>query len=424
MKESGWFRVLVLALGLVAAPHVAAEEAESAFFLGGGYHDHFVLAAALHHYSRAIELDPEYGEAYAARGLAHAQAGLLESAFSDLRRALALGERGFEVQKNYAQLLLVLGRTEEAEPLVARLLRRKPKHAGLWVLQGDLLAATGRQQEAVDAYSRALDLDPYSTQAVERRAEAYAALGSQGQAAQDAERMVALNPKDTAGYLRQARILAANGDTKAALYAMRGVWQLDPQREGLTREVAVLLQQEGAWDLAADWWLRVVADPATRAADKIEAWEQLAYGFYQQEYWPAALYSYQRVVQLQPNNRAALEAQAAIYQRQQAWQAAEAVYARLIAGPTHKPFDWYQRALIRMQLDYWQGALEDLTAAIVLGEAGVQAFANRAAVHQRLENYPAMLRDVETALPLAQGDLRHSLEATRHQLRSFLYPSR
>jgi predicted O-linked N-acetylglucosamine transferase (SPINDLY family) len=85
--------------------------------------------------------------------------GLLEVAEESYRRALDLKPDYAEAWNNLGIVLMELGRSEEAEASYRRVLLLHPGHALAHSNLGNALQAQGRFEEAVSSYRRALELD-------------------------------------------------------------------------------------------------------------------------------------------------------------------------------------------------------------------------------------------------------------------------
>jgi tetratricopeptide (TPR) repeat protein len=124
------------------------------------------LADGLRNADRAIALDSNLAEAWAARGVLHGRSWRWAEAERDLRRAIALDPADASAHQWLGELLMVRGRAPEA---VAALQRASRLDAGSPVLAGTLglaLALAGRPAEAIAAAERAVSYD--STQMITR----------------------------------------------------------------------------------------------------------------------------------------------------------------------------------------------------------------------------------------------------------------
>jgi serine/threonine-protein kinase len=117
------------------------------------------IADGLRNADRAIALDSNLAEAWAARGVLHGRIWRWAEAERDFRRAIAIDPANASAHQWLGELLMVRGRASEA---VAALQRAAQLDAGSPVAAGTLgvaLALAGRAAEAVAAAGRAVSYD-------------------------------------------------------------------------------------------------------------------------------------------------------------------------------------------------------------------------------------------------------------------------
>jgi len=117
------------------------------------------LADGLRNADRAVALDSNLADAWAARGVLLARSWRWSEAEHDFRRAVAVDPRNAPAQRWLGELLMVRGRFPEA---VAALRRAAQLEAGSPVVAGSLalaLASAGRGNEAVATAQRAVSYD-------------------------------------------------------------------------------------------------------------------------------------------------------------------------------------------------------------------------------------------------------------------------
>ena len=111
--------------------------------------------------AKAIELDATLPEAHGALGqIAQNFEWDLAGAERAYRRAVAFDSTYATGHQWYAEALLMLGRTEEAEQEIERALARDPLAPAAMAVQGYILLTTGRTDAAITAYGDLLRLYP------------------------------------------------------------------------------------------------------------------------------------------------------------------------------------------------------------------------------------------------------------------------
>jgi tetratricopeptide (TPR) repeat protein len=115
---------------------------------------------ALASFNEALRLNPQFVQAYVARGKLLAESGQYSSALADLNFALHLQPTHAEGFAYRGFALLALGRSDEALPDLDAALRLDPTYARAHHMRGHTLRLMGRTEEAEISLAAALELDP------------------------------------------------------------------------------------------------------------------------------------------------------------------------------------------------------------------------------------------------------------------------
>jgi adenylate cyclase len=128
-------------------------------------------AEALRLLGKAIELDPEFAEAYAwksctlgqaqARGFGDNKEELFAREVEAAEKALSLDENNITCQWNMCELHMMVARLEQAEFHHQKAFALNPNDPRIVAQRGELLTWQGRPVEGADWARRAMRLDPY-----------------------------------------------------------------------------------------------------------------------------------------------------------------------------------------------------------------------------------------------------------------------
>ncbi len=129
------------------------------------------------------------------RGLRAAARGQLKLAALELQQAVALDPDRFDAWHNLGLALLRLGRQQDGERELHRLVQRHPRHAPTWVLLGNVAAEGGDAAEAERCFRTAIDADPHLARAHQSLAELLRASGRLAEAREHAARAEELEPE-------------------------------------------------------------------------------------------------------------------------------------------------------------------------------------------------------------------------------------
>jgi len=190
------------------------------------------LGAAIGHYERAIELQPDYAAAYAGlsrawvdRGvwgafgfreverrakqyaqkaveldpnLAEGHVALADRVYQfdwdwtraerELRQAVALDPNSVDAHSRFAQLYMILGRFSEAVAEGARAVELDPMSSLERSSQGRVLFRARRYEDAIQQLQRSIDLDPQNFASISRLADVYDTIGRYPEAVATRER--------------------------------------------------------------------------------------------------------------------------------------------------------------------------------------------------------------------------------------------
>ncbi|HKA46324.1 MAG TPA: tetratricopeptide repeat protein [Burkholderiales bacterium] len=157
----------------VSAPKTYPQRA----YLDAMHHGHALLdlkqpEAALSHFDRALQLEPDSGEAFYQRGLTLQYLGRDEEAVASFDSSLRLKADFAEAHYKRGNSLLSLKRPAEALASYDCALRLKPDHANAHYNRGLTLQRLQRPDEAAVSYERALSFKPDDAEALNNRANA------------------------------------------------------------------------------------------------------------------------------------------------------------------------------------------------------------------------------------------------------------
>jgi TolB-like protein/Tfp pilus assembly protein PilF len=173
---------------------------------------------------RALALQPDLCEAYAARGMAHYAAGECAAADAAFERAIACGRSCFEAHFFYGRHCLAEGRHEQAACLLERAAALNQDDYGALGLLDDCYRRLGRHEEAREAARQCLlrvtaetDAHPDNASALAFGGIMAAELGERATALDWADRAIAIEPEDLVVNYNAACTYAALGELERAL---------------------------------------------------------------------------------------------------------------------------------------------------------------------------------------------------------------
>jgi serine/threonine-protein kinase len=215
--------------------------------------------AAIEHFTRAIELDAEFGLAYDGLGACHVNRvfkGL--GGIEDYEKAEAAFQKALEIDSTIveARMLMVFcylwrGQKQKARDEVARVRREAPNEAVVYFVKGTLHRLDGEYDRALRSYDRLVHLDPASFVVVSyNRALIFLYKGKREDAMKELDRAASVEPNNP--LLRTVRAVTMFYDGKAELAAevLREVLAANPNLHGVRPFLAMCLSAQGQHEAA------------------------------------------------------------------------------------------------------------------------------------------------------------------------------
>lgn len=163
-------RLLLAVLVAVAAASIscsASARKQKYLARGNDFFDKHQYTDASLNYRKAIQVDPNFGEAYYKLGLAEGKLNHVEECFTSLSKAAALLPKNDEVKATLGDFYLMsyqAGHSEQAyetaNQIAAEILGRNPRSFRAFRLKGYLALADGKPDVAVQALSSANAVQP------------------------------------------------------------------------------------------------------------------------------------------------------------------------------------------------------------------------------------------------------------------------
>jgi adenylate cyclase len=187
--------------------------AEAYAFLGATYfvewtfqwsQDSQILDQALALAQRAVAVDDSLAQAHATLGSAYLWKKQYDQAIAEEERAIALDSNFADAYMRLGNILTFAGRPEEAIGLIEKAMRLNPHYPPMYVFfLGGAYRSTGRYEEAIAAYKRALTRYPNLLPAHVNLAVSYSELGREEEARAEAAEVLKISPNFSLEGVRQ-----------------------------------------------------------------------------------------------------------------------------------------------------------------------------------------------------------------------------
>jgi Flp pilus assembly protein TadD/predicted amidohydrolase len=172
---------------------------------------------ALRSFERAIELKPDYEEAWFNKGWALCRLGKVEEALKSYEKAIELEPDDEEAWYSKARILDQLGEYEEALKCYDKAIELEPAYAEAWDNKGVILGQLGKYGEALECYDKAIELEPDDEEAWFNKGWALCRLGKVEEALKSYEKAIELEPGDEEAWYGEGGILGQLGKYEEAM---------------------------------------------------------------------------------------------------------------------------------------------------------------------------------------------------------------
>jgi len=179
-------------------------------------------------FNKAIELKPDYAEAYSNRGNALSDLGQLKEALESYEKAIQLKPDYADAHNNRGNVLHKSGLLEDAVESCEKAIRFKPDYAEAYGNRGNALRDLGQLKEAVESHEKAIELKPDYAEAYSNRGNALSDLGLLKEAVESHEKAIELKPGYAEAYSNRGKALSDLGLLKEAVASYEKAIELKP----------------------------------------------------------------------------------------------------------------------------------------------------------------------------------------------------
>ena len=210
------------------------------------------IEQAIGHFNRAIDLDPEYAQAYT--GLADAWIGkrrignlslfeATQQAHGAISSALRLNSGLAEAQTSLGLCVLGAGEQRVAASQFSKAIELDPNNVDAYLQRANLLRDQGFLADATRTYTQALALDPLNLTIIAEQAILAGLQGRFDRAFEQLESLLAEYPESLSVTLAMSRVAALAGQAERSLQFARQARSLAPDNPiALTRVVDAYIQ--------------------------------------------------------------------------------------------------------------------------------------------------------------------------------------
>jgi len=220
-----------LFLLLATGAALQAQSARQYFRAGEEFAKKLNFRDAIEQFSKAIELDPDYDKAYIQRGIAYTKVDDFEKAARDFDRAIVFNEKDAELYYFSGAAYQMQGELETALNKLNLAVEMKNNFLEAHQVRSEVLMELGRYQEALADCRTCLDIRE-DDRGYYNLARVYEKLGMNQEAESAYRNSIAENDKVTGTHFALASLLYKMQNYPAALTSVMNVLELDPDHMG------------------------------------------------------------------------------------------------------------------------------------------------------------------------------------------------
>ncbi len=246
----------------LAHPATANAEAYNEYLRGRDRMGRFIyhtlaredVDAAIEHFKRATELDPDFALAHSALGGCYAN--LVRKGFGDVEdyhhaeeafdKALALDAKNFEARMHMVFIYLSRGEKRQARELLSSLRREMPNDVGVHFVSGILRRLDGDYERALRSFDRMVKLNPAERVVVSyNRARIFMYQRRFDDALLELDQGAAMEPEHPLIRTFRGRVLYYRGEVEEAAKLLEEVLDKNPRLDGVRPIYAICLSRLG-----------------------------------------------------------------------------------------------------------------------------------------------------------------------------------
>ena len=176
------------------------------------------IDAALEAHSKAIELKPDYTDAYIYRARIYSEQGAYEQAIADYTKAIELDPPNLTLPyMERARTYYEQGAYEQAFADYDKVIELSPGYKWAYYNRGNAYADMGNPEQAILDYSQAIELDPDISDFYFKRGLAYAYANDLEHAIADYTKAIGIAPNDAMAYNNRGYAYEKSGNLEQAI---------------------------------------------------------------------------------------------------------------------------------------------------------------------------------------------------------------
>jgi len=260
---------------------------------GHGYHKE-----AMPHLEAALQIKPEYAEAYNNLGLVYKEQGSYDQATKSFAKAIKYKKRYFEAINNIATMYERKGDYNTAIKIFENVLKRKPDYAEAHSNLGIVYQKKGQLEQAKEHFRKALQIEPHHVEAHNNLGVWYKNKGLYDEAIEEFKQVLILKPDFAEVHCNLGAVYNNKGWYDHAIDELKEALRLKPHIAEAVNNMGNAYKGKGWYDKA------IMAYKETLSINPRMAIPHLNLAFtylYQKKDNKKALYHFERALEINPH---------------------------------------------------------------------------------------------------------------------------
>jgi tetratricopeptide (TPR) repeat protein len=314
---------------------------------------------ALEVYSRAVELKPEYTEAWIGKANTLLELKRYQDAMEAYDKAIQLQPNDLEAWKGRGKALDNMQRYEEAIASFDNALKIQPNNLETWTERGNVQIKLQQYSEAITSFDKAVKIQPNNSLAWYKRGIALHNLRRYQEAVESYDKAVEYKPDYAEAWYQRGNALINLQKLKEAVESYDKAVQFQPNYQIAWYSKGTTLNSLRNFQEAVNSF-----DQAVKLnPDDYDSWYNRGWALHQLQRYAEAIDSYDKAVKLRPNSdQAWYNLGNALYNLKQ-YQEAIASYNRAVEIKPEHYEAWYSRGNALFSLKRYQEAIESYNKA-------------------------------------------------------------
>ena len=295
---------------------------------GIAYEDEGDYDAAIADYTKAIQIDPKYADAYYNRGNVYSkQKGDYDAAIADYNKAIRIdpkSPKSADVYSNRGTTYENKGDHDAAITDFNKAIQIKPDDAVAYNNRGNAYDEKGDHDAAIADYNKAIQIKPDYAEAYYNRGIAYADKGDYDAAISDYTKAIKIEPNDAANFNNRGIAYKTKGDHDAAIADFNKAIQIKPDDAVAYNNRGNAYERKGDYDAAiADYNKAIQIKP-----DYAKAYYNRGIAYKKKGDYDAAIADYNKAIQIKPDDADAYYYRGRAYHKKQEYTRAIEDYTK------------------------------------------------------------------------------------------------